>query len=377
MVGKGKRREKNTIEEIVVVSAILIAGIALQFFTGYFNKSFLAFPVNFLLLFGLALLLVVKKKESLKRVASGSLSVILLVAVTLAALWMGLVPGNMVKISWPFVLLYLLVLINLTAVISLRLKRFNIKDISFYLNHLGVLILLFAAGPGSGDKARYFMRVNEGSVEWRAEMSGQKPDNDPVELPIAISLEHFDIDEYPPKIAVINRLTGDALPEGRPFFFEGVPTAEATVLNWDIIVDSLIHRPRMAPHAYVRVTDRSSGDISEGWISCGNYFQHYKTLNLSDSVCVAMAYPEPKRFISTVEVYTQDGKTKEGEIMVNHPMTLGHWKIYQHSYDSSRGRDSLWSVFELVYDPWVIPAYIGLLLMMAGAVTLFWKGGKR
>ena len=377
MVGEGKRREKIVIEEIVVVSAVIIAGLALQFFTGHFDKSFLAFPVNFLLLFGLALLLAVRRKESLRRLASGSLSVILLVAMTLAALWMGLVPGNLVKFSWPFVLLYLLLLINLTAVLSVRLKRFSVRDFSFYLNHVGVLVLLFAAGPGSADKARYFMRVHEGSVEWRAEKSGQKPDSDPVELPIAISLDYFDIEEYPPKIALINRLTGEALPEERPLFFEGVPSASETVLNWNIIVDSLIHRSRMAPHAYVRVIDLDSGEMTEGWVSCGNYFQHYKTLNLSDSVCVAMAYPEPKRFISKVEVYTEDGKTKEGKIMVNHPMTVGHWKIYQHSYDSSRGKDSSWSVFELVYDPWVIPAYIGLLLIMAGAVTLFWKGGKR
>jgi hypothetical protein len=62
---------------------------------------------------------------------------------------------------------------------------------------------------------------------------------------------------------------------------------------------------------------------------------------------------------------------------VNHPLTAGSWKIYQHSYDNNMGKDSEWSVFELVYDPWYLPALAGIIIMMAGAVLLIWKGGKR
>ncbi|MDZ4058753.1 MAG: hypothetical protein U1D64_01790, partial [Bacteroidales bacterium] len=64
-------------------------------------------------------------------------------------------------------------------------------------------------------------------------------------------------------------------------------------------------------------------------------------------------------------------------VMVNHPVTIGSWKVYQHSYNTQMGKDSDWSIFELVYDPWLIPALIGIVLMLLGSVALIWTGGKR
>jgi hypothetical protein len=90
-----------------------------------------------------------------------------------------------------------------------------------------------------------------------------------------------------------------------------------------------------------------------------------------------MTFPEPKAYRSEVKVFTPDGDVKNGIIEVNSPMTMKSWKIYQFSYDTQKGRDSEHSIFELVYDPWVIPSYIGFILMLFGAVTLFWKGGRR
>ncbi|MDP3453475.1 MAG: hypothetical protein Q8R90_11030, partial [Bacteroidales bacterium] len=100
MAYKGKREQKTFVEEIIVVSGVLIAGVALQFFTGGFDKAFLAFPVNVILLLPLIALFFVKR-VALERVASGSLSIILLIVFTIAALYMGLIPGNQVKVSWP------------------------------------------------------------------------------------------------------------------------------------------------------------------------------------------------------------------------------------------------------------------------------------
>lgn len=375
MAGKGKREQKIAIE-VVITAALVSAGLALQLFTGGFRSEILAFPVNLALIVVIVSLIIFFKGAS-ARLASGSLSVILLIAITTLALYMGLVPGNMVKRSWPFVLTYLALLINLTACVVQRVRSFNLKrDYSFLLNHTGLLILLFAAGPGSADKARYFMRVFEGKVEWRAEISRGNEAGESVELPVAISLEDFEMDEYPPKLGIIERMTGMALPAGKPLYFEAILNAAATIENRTLRVDSVIYKPGYAPAAYVKVTDVNTNSVKEGWVSCGNYFQHFKMLNLDTVYCVAMTFPEPKEFRSTVEVYTKSGKVKNGVIKVNHPMTIGGWKIYQHSYDSARGRDSVWSMFELVYDPWIIPAYAGMIMMLLGAVTLFWKGGK-
>jgi hypothetical protein len=385
MVGRSERKRKAPVEELIVVSAVIIAGFALQFFSGPFDKCFLAFPVNVILIALISLVFFMKRGVALSRMASGSLSVILIVSMTIAALWMGLVPGNRVKISWPFVLIYLMLLINLTAVLSLRIKRLSFKDLSFVLNHAGLLILLLASGPGSADKSRYFMTVHEGNTEWRAEISGVKEGalsgvgarEEAVELPLAIELLDFSMEEYPPKIVVINKTTGDAMPLDRPVFKESNVGASFRIENWDVRIDSVIDRPGYAPAAYVKVDNPSTGDEREGWVSCGNYFQTFKLLDLEGDLCVAMTFPEPESYKSIVKVYRRDGEIIQGDVEVNSPMSVGSWKIYQYSYDTRKGRDSEYSVFELVHDPWVIPTYVGYILLLAGAVTLFWKGGKK
>jgi hypothetical protein len=377
MVGKSERKRKIAVEEVIIISAVLIAGLALQFFSGPFDKRFLAYPVNLVFLGLLALVFFMKKGAALSRMASVTLSVILLAAVTIAALWMGLVPGNMVKVSWPFVLLYLMLLVNLTAITALRLKSFSAKQIPFILNHVGLLVLLFSAGPGSADKSRFFMTVMEGSTEWRGEPSGTGKDAQVVELPLAIELVNFSMEEYPPKLGVVDKTTGEAMPLGKPHFFEGTLNAESQIARWEFRVDSIVDRPRYAPAAYVLATEIETGTVNEGWVTCGNYFQHFKILDLTENLCVAMTFPEPKSYTSNVKVYTPDGQVKAAEIEVNSPMTVGNWKIYQFSYDTQKGKDSEYSVFELVYDPWVIPLYIGFIMMLFGAITLFWKGGKK
>jgi hypothetical protein len=376
MAYKGKREQKTFVEEIIVVSGVVIAGVALQFFTGGFDKAFLAFPVNVILLLPLIALFFVKR-VALERVASGSLSIILLIVFTIAALYMGLIPGNQVKVSWPFVLIYLMILINLTAVISCRVKRFKIGDIAFLLNHAGLMLLLYSAGPGSADKSRYFMRVNEGGTEWRAQLSGRDSQDKLTELPVAIYLDDFVLEEYPPRIAVIDRGTGEAMPVNRPLYLESIKGRSAVVMDWKISVDSFINLPRYAPTAYLTISNLQEEEIVSDWITCGNFFQNFRTINLSDRYCIAMTFPEPKRFISRIEVYSKSGESRVDSVMVNHPVTIGSWKVYQHSYNTQMGKDSDWSLFELVYDPWLIPALTGIILMLLGSVALIWTGGKR
>ena len=83
-------------------------------------------------------------------------------------------------------------------------------------------------------------------------------------------------------------------------------------------------------------------------------------------------YPDhtPKRFASDVTVYTKDGKSVSGTVEVNKPLKVNGWKIYQYGYDVARGSESAYSVFQLVRDPWILWVYIGIFMMLAGAVCL-------
>ncbi|MBQ5438585.1 MAG: hypothetical protein IIU34_02985, partial [Bacteroidales bacterium] len=58
-------------------------------------------------------------------------------------------------------------------------------------------------------------------------------------------------------------------------------------------------------------------------------------------------------------------------IEVNKPLQADGWKIYQYDYDEEKGTESEISVFELVREPWQPFVRAGILMMLAGALCLF------
>lgn len=78
----------------------------------------------------------------------------------------------------------------------------------------------------------------------------------------------------------------------------------------------------------------------------------------------------PKRFASDITVYTEDGKKVRGTVEVNKPLKVNGWKIYQYGYDVRYGTESPYSVFQLVRDPWIFWVYLGIFMMIAGALCL-------
>ena len=81
---------------------------------------------------------------------------------------------------------------------------------------------------------------------------------------------------------------------------------------------------------------------------------------------------QPKlSFLSDVTVYTKSGITLRDTIRVNKPLSVRGWKVYQYSYDEAMGSMSDISIFELVRDPWLPFVYLGIFMMLAGAVSMF------
>jgi hypothetical protein len=231
------------------------------------------------------------------------------------------------------------------------------------------------------------MNVQEGGLEWRS----QRPDGSVSELPLAIRLDNFDIEEYPSKLLLIDHETG--LPKGageRMDFFQLDPMEpKGQLLDYDI--DLLEFLPNAAPSqdtfvkaitkatvqaAKVAVANRLTGRKYEGWLSTGELYQPPKPLKLEDKLLLAMARPEPRRFISRVKVFTKEGQEIESTIEVNKPLKAGSWLIYQRNYDTNAGRSSTWSGFELVKDPWLNMARTGLLIWAIGSLGLVIRGRR-
>ncbi len=91
-------------------------------------------------------------------------------------------------------------------------------------------------------------------------------------------------------------------------------------------------------------------------------------------------YPSgmPKKYLSEVVITDASGKERPFDITVNHPATVGSWKIYQADYDTEDPQWGTVSILECVRDPWYPAVLIGLwMLLIAGAGMIVFAGSKK
>ncbi len=392
-------------ESLAVVAGFILVGWLLQLTIGDFNYEIIRFPVNVTLLvfiFLFVLLITLKHKSAFFHWLSGiPLSVSTIAGLLLLGLIMGLIPQapptghshnllgfDTVTRSWAFVLVYFLTLVNLSCVVARRLLHFTRRDYAFYLNHFGLLLMLMSAGMGAADLRRYVMYVEEGNTEWRV----YNEEKEVLELPVAIKLNDFYMEEYIPKLAILDKSTGNAIPEAKPQMVQ-IDTLHPVfeIAGWKIEVKEYLHdairnsdstyrympMPGACPAVLVTVTNPKEKAKETGWVCCGNFAQLYMTLELNEQLSLVMTRPEPKLFRSDIVVYTENEKMISHQLEVNKPLSIDNWMIYQYGYDTDRGRASAWSSFELVYDPWLWWVYIGLWMFIGGSVLLMWEGKKK
>ena len=396
-------------EGLAIGAGLLIIGILLQMTVGAINWDLFACPVNVIVLLVyivtlIAMHLLRKRVYLFSWLSHYSAAVSALLWVVGMTVVMGLIrqtpsghaPNASTDLlgfsqmiaSWPFVLLYFWMVTALGLTILRASFPFKWR---FLLNHIGLFVALIAATLGNADMQRLKMTTRMGNAEWRAtDDKGQL-----IELPLAIELKDFTIDEYPPKLMLIDNETGRTLPEKSPehvLLEEGV--IKGTLQDWQLTIEQSI--PMAASVAtedtvkftkfysmgatyavYLKAVNQKNQTTKEGWVSCGSFLFPYKAIRLDSLTSLVMPEREPRRFASEVKIYTQEGTITEGTIEVNRPMEIEGWKIYQLSYDETKGRWSDVSVFELVRDPWLPFVYAGIIMMMAGAVCLFVSAQKR
>ena len=390
-------------EGLVIGAGLLVIGLLLQMTVGAINWNLFAYPVNVIVLVVYIIALVamhlLRKRVYLfgwlSHYSAAVSSLLWVVGMTVV---MGLIRqapsghasndmlgfSQMIS-SWPFVLLYFWMVTALGLTILRAGFPFRIGRLSFLLNHTGLFVALITATLGNADMQRLKMTTRMGNAEWRATDDKGKL----IELPLAIELKDFTIDEYPPKLMLIDNETGGVLPAKSPVHLlleEGV--SDGHLLDWELSVEQSIpmaasvttedtlkftdfHSMGATYAVYLKAVNRKNQQTKEGWVSCGSYIFPYISLQLDDAVSMVMPEREPRRFASDVMVYTKDKQTKEACIEVNKPLSIAGWKIYQLSYDETKGKWSRMSVFELVRDPWLPIVYTGILMMIAGAIGLF------
>ena len=203
----------NMREGFVIGGGLIIAGLMLELSVGPVVWDAFSWPVNIIAMAGFlvmsAAFFLARPKSYLCRfLASYQVAVPTLVYVVALTIVMGLtrqqVGGtwlNDMLSFWPFVLIYTFMALILAQVVLTRLSRLLRRkmswlwrrDLPFFLNHCGLLIALVTATLGNADMQRLRMITVVGEPEWRA----INDRGEVRELPIAIQLKKFILEEYP------------------------------------------------------------------------------------------------------------------------------------------------------------------------------------
>ena len=306
---------------------------------------------------------------------------------------------------WPFVLIYLWSVVIVAEVGIHQLMHFQKRFIPSLVSHIGLFIFITCGTLGSADMQRLKMYCEEGKPEWRGIDNFQQ----------VHELQKFSIDEYPPKLAIFDTKLGKSLPADKPeniIVERGFTSGE--LMGWNITVVKYIEDAlpagmlkmikgmpaqmmkmmrmddlgmRINAGGFVEYKDKGAATailvraqkgnvVKEGWVSSGSYMFPMSTLKLDKRTEIAMSAREPLRYASDVNIYTKDGQTFKARIEVNKPVTVGTWKIYQLDFNKEQGKWSTLSVYELVSDPWLPATYVGIYLLIIGAVLMFVTAGR-
>ncbi|SNR41067.1 respiratory nitrite reductase specific cytochrome c biogenesis protein NrfK /respiratory nitrite reductase specific cytochrome c biogenesis protein NrfL [Lutibacter agarilyticus] len=392
------------IESFFIGFGLMLTGFLIEaFVTTNGNIFTIKYPYNVIALAGYIIVLFICYKwftssQVIRWLTKVPASISSIVLITILVMIMGTVPQvpstnnfinkfglNHITTNWAFLLILFQFLTCLGLVSIKRILQFKWDNFGFVLNHVGLFLALTAGVLGSGDLQRLSINVYEGKPSWIA----TDAERNEVELPFAFYLKDFLIEEYNPKLALVDNSTGSIshndgknlylVEKGETYYFNNF---EVTIENYlpNAIRFGMRYEPvneqGSPPAAYISVKNIENDSIQKAWISSGSFRYPYESLKISEAYSMVMTIPEAKKFSSDIDILTKDGERISTILEVNKAFKYKGWKIYQLSYDDKMGKWSNLSVLELVKDPWLPLIYLGIFMMIAGAIYMFWVGNK-
>lgn len=283
--------------------------------------------------------------------------------------------------SWPFLLL----LLDFITILGLRsiedIRNWRSRRLIPVIIHCAVFVIFASGLFSSGDKQRLRMIAPVGHpVNVAVDENGKQ-----YTLPFTVTLGKFSIEEYPPKIYMINPLEGTSSKE---FISIEKGGTKGIIGDWNVdIIEYVDSAGRMhdsdkyvamnhvgATSAVLAEATDSKGNKVQGWISCGSHIFPASILSLDDTHALAMPPREASSYLSEVKIENSKG-VREHKIRVNHPASIGSWKIYQVSYDKERGRWSTISILECVKDGWYPIVHAAFWIILAAGAAMAFSAG--
>ena len=391
------------VESFFIGFGLIVTGFFLEVFVASDSAFTLTYPYNVIFLIGYVSLLFVLFKwfstsQLVRWLTKVPASISSIVLVTMLVMIMGIIPQvtsqnniinnlglNHITSNWAFLLILFQFLTCLGLISIKRILQFKWSNFGFILNHVGLFLALIAGILGTGDLQRLSINVYEGKPSWIA-TDAQKTK---IELPFAFYLNDFLIDEYNPKLALVDNNTGSVVhndgknlylvEKGETYYFNNFEVKINEFLNTSGRIGNRyepVNEIGSPPSAFITVKNTKTDSVQSGWISSGSFRYPYESFKISDDYSMVMTIPEVKKFSSDIDILTKDGERISTILEVNKPFKHKGWKIYQLSYDDKKGKWSELSVLELVKDPWLPLIYLGIFMMIAGAFYMFWMGNK-
>ena len=392
-------------ESFIVGLTLLLLGFALQILMGNVIEINLHWPYN-AIVFSIHIVVCVlsfflfKETKLIRWICRVPASMVSIVLVLLLTMLIGTIPQtatnndalvvalglNKITQTWYFLLVVFYFSSCLLFVSIKRIALGLVSNLGFLANHLGLYIALNAGIFGSGDLVRYTMELKENKISWVANDENDKA----VVMPLAVVLEDFVMEEFAPKLAIINQ-KGELLTKkgknlflvkkGLKFELENGYVAEIVdCLPEAVKVENTyraVNEEGATPAVYVKVTQSKSGFKTEGWLASGTFLYDQQLLGLGKHEFLVLTKPEPKKFSSKIKIFTVDKEEFNTVLEVNKPFEVMGWKLYQLSYDERFGKYSPTSTIELVRDPWLPVVYLGIFMMISGAIYLFFIGNVK
>jgi len=391
------------VESFFIGFGLLVTGFFLEMFVASDTPFTISYPYNIVFLVGYIIILFILYKwfsttQLIRWLTKVPASISSIALVTLLVMIMGIIPQipsesnfinnlglNHITSNWAFLLIVFQFLTCLGLISIKRILQFKWSNFGFILNHVGLFLALVSGMLGTGDLQRLSINVYEGEPSWIATNAKKNK----VELPFAFYLKDFLIEEYHPKLALVDNKTGSIahnngknlylVNEGETYYFQNFEvTINKFLTSAGRIGDRYfpVNELGSPPAALITVKNTKNDSIQNAWISSGSFRYPYESLKISEEYSVVMTIPEVKKFSSDIDILTKEGERISTVLEVNKPFKYKGWKIYQLSYDDKMGKWSNLSVLELVKDPWLPVIYIGIFMMIAGAIYMFWVGNK-
>ena len=383
---------------------LFVAGTALQMIFGDLNNEFLRYPWGLIIALNYLYLLVLIHFQKHRWKWLGQLADHYACTSALASMVVmtiifgltrqdpasegivGMLGFSRMTSSWAFN--HLLLYFSTTTGLAVKedLQHIRKRRVAAVLSHVAYFVVLVAGIFGSGDMLRVAGTLQKGQPSH----GGISREGEQVDLPFVLTLDEFRMEEYAPKLYVLDAMTEQS---SRDFLSVEQAGDKATIDGWHLTavenLDMAGHMPDSeeyramehvgaAPAVYVHARNLRTGVEREGWVSCGSFIFEPSYLFLDDRLAVAMPRREAKHYLSRLQVVEEDGAHHNFDIEVNHPARVGAGRIYQMGYDTQRGRWSEVSVVECVRDGWYSAVHIAQWTMLvAGGVMFLTAGGRK